>query len=80
MMYTTTVTQKGQVTIPIEIRKYLGIKLREKVNFTRINDQVTISPAKGFLKLKGSVKSSRKYSDAVADKAVLTYVKKHYGK
>ena len=26
MIYTATVTQKGQVTIPIEIRKYLGIK------------------------------------------------------
>lgn len=77
MVYTMTLTQKGQVTIPIEIRKYLGIKSREKVAFTRLNDQITISPAKDFLSFKGSVKSFRKYSDKAMDKKILTYVKKH---
>lgn len=80
MTYTTTLTQKGQVTIPIEIRKILGIQPRQKVTFTQVNDRVTISPAKDFLSLRGSVKSSHKYSDEEADKKVLTYVRKGYGK
>ena len=29
----TTVTQKGQVTVPIEIRRRLGLKARDKVVF-----------------------------------------------
>lgn len=80
MTYTATVTQKGQVTIPVEIRKYLGIKPREKVTFTRLNDQVTINPAKDLLQLRGSLKSSRKYSDEEADKRILSYMRKSYGK
>lgn len=80
MIYTTTLTQKGQITIPIEIRKYLGIKSREKVAFSRLNDQVTISPARDFLSLKGSVKSSKKYSNKETDKKILAYVKKHNDK
>ena len=28
-----TVTQKGQVTIPLEIRNLLGLKIRDKVIF-----------------------------------------------
>lgn len=80
MTYTTTLTQKGQVTIPIEIRKYLGIKPREKVTFKRVNGQITVSPAKDFLLLKGSIKSSKKYSDEEADKKVLSYLRKHHDK
>ncbi|KKT72484.1 MAG: hypothetical protein UW69_C0091G0005 [Microgenomates group bacterium GW2011_GWA2_44_7] len=80
MPYITTLTQKGQVTIPVEIRKYLGIKPHQKVAFTRVDDQITISPAKDFLLLKGSVQSSHKYSDKEADKNVLSHVRKGYGK
>jgi len=77
MIYTTTLTQKGQVTIPIQIRKYLGINSREKVAFSRLNDKIVISSAKDFLSLKGSVKSGQKYSDKEIDEKILSYVKKH---
>lgn len=29
----STVTSKGQVTIPAEVRKYLGIKINDKIAF-----------------------------------------------
>lgn len=80
MTYTTTVTQKGQVTIPIEIRNYLGIKPREKIVFSYKNEGVMISPANDFMSLKGSVKRKKKYTDEQADNEVLSYVKKHYEK
>lgn len=36
----STVTSKGQVTIPLEVRKYLGIKTNDKVAFVIEQDGV----------------------------------------
>jgi AbrB family looped-hinge helix DNA binding protein len=35
----TTLTQRGQVTVPAEVRRLLGLKARDKVSFT-IDDGV----------------------------------------
>ena len=32
--FTTTTTQRNQVTIPAEVRRFLGIKPRDKIAFT----------------------------------------------
>lgn len=40
----TSMTQKGQVTIPAEIRSRLGLKPRDKVMFELQNDVVTMRP------------------------------------
>ena len=42
----TTMTQRGQVTVPSEVRRLLGLKPRDKVAFTIENDQVRIGPAR----------------------------------
>lgn len=43
MMYTTTVTSKGQVTIPATIRRNLGLKAGESVRFrVENNNQVVV--------------------------------------
>jgi AbrB family looped-hinge helix DNA binding protein len=39
---TSNVTQKGQVTIPAEIRKALGLKTGSKVRFRRRGRKVTL--------------------------------------
>lgn len=36
----STVTSKGQVTIPVEVREYLGIKTNDKVAFVIDQDGV----------------------------------------
>ena len=56
--FTTTTTQRNQVTIPAEVRRTLGIKPRDKVAFTLDDDgQVTISAAEFSLETAyGSVK------------------------
>jgi AbrB family looped-hinge helix DNA binding protein len=41
----TTLTRKGQVTIPAAIRARLGLKPRDKVRFEVEGDRVTIRPA-----------------------------------
>jgi antitoxin PrlF len=40
----TTMTQKGQVTIPIEIRTRLGLKPRDRVRFEVDGDDVKLRP------------------------------------
>ncbi len=43
----TTITQRGQVTIPAEIRRLWGARPRDKVAFQLYGDQVRLVPA-GF--------------------------------
>lgn len=43
--YRTTVTQRGQVTIPIEVRRLLGLKPYDSVTFTVEGNDVRLSPS-----------------------------------
>lgn len=53
----TTVTQRGQVTVPAEVRRLLGIRPRDKLVFAIDNDQVRVLPAVFTLETAfGSVK------------------------
>jgi AbrB family looped-hinge helix DNA binding protein len=44
----TTVTRKGQVTIPIDIRRKLGIKEGDKLAVEEHDDEIVFKRAKGF--------------------------------
>lgn len=41
-MYTVTITRSGQVTLPKELRDFLGVKPGQKITFRRNKDQVSI--------------------------------------
>ena len=60
-MSEATITSKGQVTIPADIRKALGLSAGERVVFTRLDDGTTIMRAKtrSILELKGTLKPVR---------------------
>lgn len=61
---TTTITQRGQVTIPAEVRRVLGVKPRDKVAFTIKDNEVRLSPALFTLESAyGSVKPSHRPED-----------------
>ena len=45
----TTMTQKGQVTIPAEIRARLGLKPRDRVRFELDGDEVKLRPARSSI-------------------------------
>ena len=47
--YETTITEKGQVTIPQELRRLLGLSPRDKVHFQVVNGTVQISKASSKL-------------------------------
>ncbi len=61
---TTTITQRGQVTIPAEVRRLLGVKPRDKVTF-RIEDGEVRLKAVAFTleQAFGSVKPSHQPED-----------------
>jgi antitoxin PrlF len=42
--YTSTITQRGQVTLPAEVRRELGVKPRDRVEFTIDDGKVTVRP------------------------------------
>ena len=60
----STMTRKGQVTIPKEIRDRLGVKEGEKVLFVMRGEEVVLKVVKGtILDLRGSVQPSTRPED-----------------
>lgn len=55
-----TVTSKGQVTIPKEIRTLLHIRTNDKLDFILDGERVLIAPVKTLLDLRGAVRSKGK--------------------
>lgn len=59
-----TITTKGQVTIPADIRKALGLKPRDKVVFTLNQGEVKLEPSSSALRAGfGAVKPQRSPED-----------------
>jgi AbrB family looped-hinge helix DNA binding protein len=59
-MTASTITSKGQITIPKEIRERLGVKEGEKVLFVMRGEEVILKVLKGnILELRGSVKGRK---------------------
>jgi AbrB family looped-hinge helix DNA binding protein len=54
----TTLTRKGQVTIPVEIRRALGLQEGDKVEFTMTGKEVRLEPGGSVVeRTKGIFKS-----------------------
>jgi AbrB family looped-hinge helix DNA binding protein len=55
----TTISSKGQITVPLEIRKRLGLKAGDRVEFVVDEGRTTIRPASApenpFLKYIGAL-------------------------
>jgi antitoxin PrlF len=70
-MSEATVTSKGQVTIPADIRKAMGLAAGERVIFTQLEDGTIVFRAKrrSILELKGLLKTAgpRKRPIAIKD-------------
>jgi len=80
-MYITTITQKGQATIPVLIRNRMGFKPGQKVVWTQENGDVKLRPARDFFSFRGSIKLKRKFSQKLIhdeEKAAQEYVVGQY--
>ena len=57
----TTITQRSQVTVPVEVRRVLGVKPRDKIAFTIEDGEVRLAPPSFSLESAyGSVKPVEK--------------------
>lgn len=56
----STVTSKGQVTIPKEIRDLLHIRSNDKVDFVLDGERVVLVQVKTLLDLRGAVQAEGK--------------------
>ncbi len=67
-MSESTVTSKGQVTIPAEIRRAMGLTAGKRVVFTQLDDGTTVFRAKrrSILDLRGIAQPARGKRQPVA--------------
>ncbi|HXI84836.1 MAG TPA: AbrB/MazE/SpoVT family DNA-binding domain-containing protein [Verrucomicrobiae bacterium] len=65
-MYTAYVTSKGQLAIPVKLRRKYNIKKGTRVNFVEVNGKIVMQPVtrefiesfRGIFKLKPGEKSA----------------------
>jgi AbrB family looped-hinge helix DNA binding protein len=63
-MMESTITRKGQITIPKAIRDHWGVKEGEKVLFVMRGDEVFLKIVNGtILDLRGSIRASARPED-----------------
>jgi AbrB family looped-hinge helix DNA binding protein len=59
MAHSSTISSKGQITVPLEVRKRLGLRVGDRVEFVVDKDRTTIRPARSpenpFLKYVGAL-------------------------
>lgn len=78
IIQTSTVTQKGQITIPVLIRRKWDLEPQDEVVFLEKEKTVEIRPAVDFFSLRGSIKAKKRYSDRMADKTLKKYFAKKF--
>lgn len=74
MLQTTTITSKGQVTIPAYFRQQLGLQVGQKVKFSLEKNkpqQLLIEPIPNFEDLMGAFKTNKKYSKKKARQQII---------
>ena len=71
-MAISTLTDKGQTTVPREIREALKVKPRQRLSWSLRDDgTVVVSPQPSSLDLFGSLKSARKFPGRAAEREVV---------
>jgi AbrB family looped-hinge helix DNA binding protein len=67
MTYTSSVTQKGQITLPKNARDKLNIKTHQKVTIKVEKDHIKILPAEDILNIAGFLKDKVKHPANILD-------------
>ncbi len=71
MRFITTVTQKGQVTLPVDFRRRLKIKPYHKViielNESGKNKSIQIKPTQDILDLAGTLRPKKNVGRSILD-------------
>lgn len=75
-MSLSTITTKGQVTVPVDFRKMLGLSPSDRVVFEKKGKDVVIRKAVDILDLAGSLKPKKNKS--VDPVKAREYMETHY--
>ncbi len=67
MEFITTITQKGQITIPKQIRDEIGLTPRSKVKVQKKGNSVSVLPHKDITFLGGVFRSKALKNKAIND-------------
>jgi antitoxin PrlF len=80
-MLESTITEKGQTTVPKEIREILGVTSGQRIQWNLAeNGTVTVRPEPSALSLYGSLISPKKFPGNRKEKAaVRKHIAAHYG-
>lgn len=78
MVYVSTLTSKGQATIPLPIRRILDLSTADKVAFVITDTCIEVRPASDWRSLKGSVSAKSKVSEREWDSRVMAAMVKEY--
>jgi len=57
----TTITQKGQVTIPVNFRRKLGIEQKDRLSLSLKGNDIVLTPLPTIRSLAGCLKSNKKF-------------------
>ena len=60
MVYTVAVTSQGQISIPVEVQRLIGLKKNCKASLKVEGNKIIVEPVSDFMSLKGSLKSTKK--------------------
>lgn len=77
-MLSSSVTTKGQVTIPVELRERLGIKPGDRVGFVAEGDRIVLQRQETAIEaVFGIVKSGKGVTLAQMEEAISTGRRRH---
>lgn len=63
-MYTATLSERGQITIPAKIRKRLGVGANDKIAIIFRENEIILKPLKGTIKdLRGAIQPRKQPED-----------------
>jgi AbrB family looped-hinge helix DNA binding protein len=80
MIQASTITQKGQVTIPSFIREKLGLAPGMKVVFRLEANSIKVSSLPSFFSYRGSIKSKKEFNIKKMRREAQKHVSQRYGK
>jgi bifunctional DNA-binding transcriptional regulator/antitoxin component of YhaV-PrlF toxin-antitoxin module len=76
-MNSSTITDKGQTTVPLEIRKALGLRPRQKITWTIEHNNAVVRPQSSALQLFGVLKGKRRRDSSQQRTTTQRRVAKH---
>lgn len=77
-MYTATISQKGQIVVPKEIRDNLNIEPKDKLNISIESGKVILQPAPTIDDVFGMVKTDKELSKKEMKTIVQEEIDKKY--